>query len=78
MQAPASRLRLVRTNRGITQIAVAIPSDISPARYSLLERGYVTPTPRERASLAAALQVPESELFTPDGRVIRGMPVHGK
>ena len=73
MQAQASRLRLFRVARGHTQLAVSTAIGSSPARYSLLERGLVRPTARERAALASEFGVSEGDLFTADDRPIMGV-----
>lgn len=58
-----SELKLFRFKSGLTQFVVARRARISPARLSILERGHDEASPAERAALAAALGVPELELF---------------
>ncbi len=63
LTAKPSVLRLARLTAGVTQIVIAQRARISPARLSLLERGYVEPDAKERAALAGALGIDEVELF---------------
>lgn len=58
-----NRLREERLLRGLTQLELAKRTDIHPVEISRIERGVVKPYPGWRKRLAAALNVPEYELF---------------
>ena len=51
-------LRIRRAALGLRQRDVADRASISQSRYSLLERGEVVPTEKERKALMKALQLP--------------------
>jgi transcriptional regulator with XRE-family HTH domain len=57
------RLKLLRLDRGDTAFAVARSIDRSVGRYSYLERGLVSPTPKERDALAKYFGVSPATLF---------------
>jgi len=57
-----NRLRVLRAEREVTQIEVARRTGIQMTRYWRIEKGYDAPTDAERARLAKALRVDESEL----------------
>lgn len=62
----ARRIRTLREARGLTQEDFARASDISPSFASLLERGERSPSLETLLQVAAALDVPLSELFLQD------------
>ena len=51
-------LRIRRAALGLRQRDVADRASISQSRFSLLERGEVIPTEKERKALMVALQLP--------------------
>ena len=59
----ARRIRALREERGLTQEDFARACDISPSFASLLERGERSPSLETLLQVAAALDVPLSELF---------------
>lgn len=65
-----NRLKAHRGFREITQMDLAVRLRMHPNRYWRIENGYTQPTETERAAMAKALQVPESELF-PDPPAVR-------
>ncbi len=60
-----NRLRVLRAERRITQLALARKTRINPTRISFIENGHVDPTPDERDRLARALKTEVAELFPP-------------
>jgi transcriptional regulator with XRE-family HTH domain len=58
-----SPLRVARLVRGQTQFDLARAIGVVPSRLSLLERGLIEPSRRERAALARALKSSPVELF---------------
>jgi transcriptional regulator with XRE-family HTH domain len=66
-----NRLRVVRAERRITQLALATAARIHPSRVWKIENGYITPNARERQAMAAALSAKERELW-PDAKCDRG------
>ncbi len=58
-----TRLRLVRLEAGLTQLALAGMSGVSASRISLYERRLLTPSPAHRRAFALALDCPADELF---------------
>jgi transcriptional regulator with XRE-family HTH domain len=59
------RLKLLRLNAGESQWAIARMVGMSQGRYSMIERGLVSPTPKEREALGAALSASASSLLRP-------------
>lgn len=57
------RLRMQRTNLDLSQIDVAMKSDLSESRYWRIENGYDEATPDERGAIAKTLKTTEAELF---------------
>lgn len=57
-----NRLRVLRAEREITQMDLALKAGFSRDRYWRIENGYETPTDRERARLARALGVQVDDL----------------
>ncbi len=67
-RTPRNRLKVLRAERSVTQVDLAIAMGFSQAKYSLIERGYYTPNDAERNKLAKVLRVDVSELgFTGAG-----------
>lgn len=58
----ALRLRLLRMELGLTQLAVAHRLGMSQAKYWQIEHGYVIPTANERERLAKILRVGVEDL----------------
>ena len=58
-------LRLARLNADLIQLVLARRVQMSPSRYSLIERGFISPSPDERRRLAAALGTTVEGLFGP-------------
>lgn len=63
---PVGRLEAMRRERGLRQVDLAQAAGVSATSVSIAEAGYV-PSPRLRARIAAALDVPESELWPHKG-----------
>jgi transcriptional regulator with XRE-family HTH domain len=61
--ALGSRLRQLRSSRGLSQEAVARRAGIGRAHYSRIETGATSPTVDRLWHIAAALGVPMAELF---------------
>jgi transcriptional regulator with XRE-family HTH domain len=57
-----NRLRVLRAERGVTQLDLAPRAGLSPSRYWRIEHGYDQPTAAERARLAKALRVSVGDL----------------
>jgi transcriptional regulator with XRE-family HTH domain len=49
------RLKVTRMSRGLSQWELGRAAGMSQGRFSMIERGLVTPTGEERAALAQAL-----------------------
>ncbi len=58
-----SILRQTRTDKGLSQLALAKKANIAPADISRMENGWLNPYPVWRKRLAKALKVTEKELF---------------
>jgi len=58
-----NRLRVIRAERRITQLDAAVSSGMNKTRFWTIENGYAAPTDKERAAIAKALGVAESEAF---------------
>lgn len=58
-----NRLRVARAERRMTQLDLARAAGVSQSTLSLIENGYVEPTPDQRADFARILETPETELF---------------
>lgn len=65
------RLRVLRMERGLTQLVVAQRLGISQGKYWQIENGYTTATPKELDQLARMLRVPADELGLSPRRVER-------
>lgn len=60
---PGNRIREARELKGISQLKLAIMTNIVPGDISKLENRLLYPHPGWRKRLSAALEMPESELF---------------
>jgi transcriptional regulator with XRE-family HTH domain len=59
-----TRLRVLRAERGLSQMDTAAKAGIALNRYWRIENGYVEPTDDERDALASkAFDVPVAEAF---------------
>ena len=58
-----NRLRVLRAERRITQLALARKARVNVARVSFFENGHAEPKPNERKRLARALKVTVIDLF---------------
>jgi transcriptional regulator with XRE-family HTH domain len=56
------RLKILRLNAGRSQWEIS-RGLMSQGRYSMIERGLISPTPEERRALATTLSAPASSLF---------------
>ena len=63
-----NHLKEMRTNKGISQLALAKLTNIAPSDISRIENGWLRPYPGWRRRLARALRVSERELFPDNGR----------
>lgn len=57
------RLRVLRAERDWTQLYLGHKANVAPSRISLIENGYSDPTEKERARIAKAFDLPESDVF---------------
>ena len=57
------KLQETRKQQGLTQLALSQRTNIHPNEISRIERGIIQPYPGWRRRIAAALGVPEDELF---------------
>lgn len=57
------QLKRVRLARGLSLVKLCILTGIDPGNLSRLETGKIYPYPGWRKRIAAALQMPEEELF---------------
>lgn len=62
---PTNRLRVLRAERDVTQMDLALKAGMGLTRYWKIETGYIEPSETERARLAKALRVDESDLGFP-------------
>ncbi len=60
---PVNRLREARELKNMSQLKLAILTNIVPGDISKLENRLLFPYPAWRKRLSAALEMPESELF---------------
>jgi transcriptional regulator with XRE-family HTH domain len=59
----ASNLKVERIKKDFTQDYLALKCGVSQGRISLVERGRISPTPKEAQRISQALNVPELSLF---------------
>ena len=57
------RIKFLRLSAAQSQWHLAQVAGMSQGRYSMIERGLIEPTNKERGRLAQLLQVPASTLF---------------
>src|SRR5262245_42781898 len=76
--AEKNRLRVLRAERRLSQLALADRTWIHPTRIWRIENGYAAPKPREREVIASALAVAQRDIWptaqtgtTPDGLLVR-------
>lgn len=58
-----NRLRVLRAEKGWSQLDTAIKAGIKEYRYWRIENGYEIPTSTERATLARMFKVNDSDVF---------------
>lgn len=58
-----NRLRVLRADKGLSQLDTALQADIKHYRYWRIEKGYEDPTPIERENLARLFGVEEADVF---------------
>jgi len=59
-----SKLKEIRTTKGLTQFELAKRSNINTADISKIETGIIgKPYPKWRKAIADALEIPEKEVF---------------
>jgi transcriptional regulator with XRE-family HTH domain len=63
------RIKVVRMDQALTQLDLSLASGISQGRYSLIERGKLSPSDGERERLAQILETSATTLFHPACRV---------
>jgi transcriptional regulator with XRE-family HTH domain len=63
MKGPRNRLKVLRAEKNLSQLDLAIKARIKEYRYWRIENGYVIPTDDERDGLARALKVDVPEAF---------------
>ncbi len=59
-----TRLRVLRAERGLSQMDTAIKAGLALNRYWRIENGYSEATAEEKAALAKAFGVPVNDAFT--------------
>lgn len=57
------KLRVLRAERGISQMETAAKAQLSQNRYWKIENGYANPTDDEREHIAAVFDVPVTDIF---------------
>lgn len=57
------RLRVLRAERGLSQMDTAAKAKLGLNRYWRIENGYSDPSPDERDAIAAAFEVTTGEAF---------------
>lgn len=70
MKAITKRLRVLRTERGITQRDLALKAGIPLGRYWEIENGYREPDDEERVSIARALKAQPDDIWTTDSAAV--------
>lgn len=63
MKGPRNRLKVLRADKGWSQLDLSIKARIKEYRYWRIENGYVIPTEDERANIAKAFKVAETDVF---------------
>ncbi len=62
----SNRLRIVRAEQRVSQLALALRAGINPTRVWRIENGYAMPTEGERNDIACALGVAGAAIWPPD------------
>lgn len=62
-----NKVRELREQRGLTQVALAKKIHIAQSNLSAIENGRVTPWPKAKRSLARVLKTTIAELFPSNG-----------
>ncbi len=62
MKRSTNRLRVLRAERVISQADLALRAGMKQTHYWRIENGYIEPSDAERARLAKALRINESDL----------------
>jgi transcriptional regulator with XRE-family HTH domain len=70
-----ARIRLARTRRGMTLIAVGRATGLTPSMLSMVERGVATPSIGALVAICDALKIPMAGLFGPAPAAPDGSPV---
>jgi|KBSSwiStaDraftv2_1062776.scaffolds.fasta_scaffold2057168_2 transcriptional regulator with XRE-family HTH domain len=63
MKGPKNRLKVLRADKNLSQLDLAVKAGIKEYRYWRIENGYVIPTDDERAAIAKALKVTIAEVW---------------
>jgi len=63
MKGPKNRLRVIRADKGVSQLDVAMKAGVKEYRYWRIENRYVIPTDDERDAIAKALKVSVADVF---------------
>ncbi len=63
MKGPKNRLRVLRAEKEVSQLDVAMKAGLKEYRYWRIENRYVIPSEDERAAIAKALKVPIVDVF---------------
>lgn len=61
--AQPNRLKVLRAERGATQLTVARALGIGQSTYFCIEKGYVEATPEQRQKIARVFGVAESDIW---------------
>lgn len=62
MKEITKQLRVLRADRGLSQLDLGSKANIKEYRYWRIENGYIAPTPEEVAALAQALKCSPSDI----------------
>ncbi len=63
MKGPKNRLRVLRAEKEVSQLDIAMKAGLKEYRYWRIENRYVIPTDGERAAIAKALKVTVVDVF---------------
>ncbi len=67
-----NRLRVLRAERRVTQMRIALKARLSPSRFSLIENDLITPKDIEKRRIARALGVKAEEVFFDEVNLVNG------
>ena len=59
-------LKVARARREVSQWAIAVKTGISQPKLSLIEKGYVIPSPEERELISGSLNLNVEEIEWPE------------